>query len=124
METVIAIIGIIILLIGVVYLIKPELLKQIMEFFKKGNRLYLGGVLRFALAVVFLLGARECGLPWVIVIFAILFLIGGVLVFVLGPNKIRPILDWWQKQSLWLIRLVALIVTAVGAVIIYSASGQ
>ena len=75
MDIVIKIVGIAIVFIAIVYLLKPDVLKRLMEFFKQGKRLYFAGLIRFALAIVFLLGARECDITWVIVVFGILFLI-------------------------------------------------
>ncbi len=51
MDIVISIIGIVFIVIAVVYLLKPEILKRVMVFFKHGRRLYFTGVLRFALAI-------------------------------------------------------------------------
>jgi hypothetical protein len=121
MGTVIKIIGVIIVSIAIVFLVKPQVMRRLMEFFKKGNRIYLAGLIRLALAVVFLLGARECDITWVIVVFGILFLISGLLVFMLGPAKTGRMLDWYQKQSLILSRFLAAIILAVGAIIICSA---
>jgi len=121
MDTVVKVVGIVFVLTGIVYLLKPDVMKRLMEFFKKGKRIYFAGLIRFALAIVFLLAARECDITWVIVAFGILFLIGGLLIFILGPGKIRAIIEWWQRQPVWLLRVIALIFLAIGAVIVYSA---
>lgn len=121
MRIVIQSLGIIFVLVGVLYLLKPDFMKSIMEFFKKGKRLYLAGVIRFVLAVIFLLGARECDITWVIVVFGILFIIGGLLIFTLGLERLKSIIDWWQKQSVLLLRVIALVTVAVGAIVIYCA---
>jgi len=121
MDTVIKIIGILIVLIAIVYLLKPGVMKRLMEFFKQGKRIYFAGLIRFILAIVFLLGARECDVTWVIVLFGILFIISGLLIFILGPEKVRAMLDWYDKQPVIILRVIALIALAVGAVIIYSA---
>jgi len=121
MDTAIKIIGVIIVSIAIVFLVKPTVMKLIIQFFKKGNRIYLAGLVRFALAVIFLLAARECDITWVILVFGILFLISGLLVFMLGPAKIGRMLDWYQKRPLILSRFMAVFILAVGAIIIYSA---
>ena len=121
MDTVVQIIGIIFIVFAVVYLLKPDVMKRLMEFFKKGRRIYFAGLIRFALAIVFLLAARECDRFWVIFAFGILFVISGLLVFVLGPKKLKSIIDWYQKQSVLLLRVIALIALALGAVIIWAA---
>jgi len=92
-----------------------------MVFFKHGRRLYLAGVLRFALAIIFLLGARECDVPWVIFAFAVLFLISGMLIFIMRLEKIKAILDWYQKQPLLLLRIIATVLLIAGAIITYCA---
>ena len=121
MSTAIQIIGIVIVAIGIVYVLKPGVMKRLFEFFKKGSRLYVAAPIRLTLGVVFLLGARECKQPWVIFVLGIILLISGVLVLVLGPKKLVPILEWFQGQSEILQRVVALIVLAVGVIIIISA---
>lgn len=121
MDIVIKSIGIAIILIGIVYLLRPDVMKGLMGFFGQGKRIYLAGLMRFALAVVFLVGARECRRFSVIFAFGILFLIGGLVIFILGPVKIRGILDWWQKQSVLLLRVMAVLALVIGAVIIFSA---
>ena len=121
MDTVVKIIGIVFVFIGIVYLLKPGVLKSFVEFFKKGKRIYFVGLIRFVLAVIFLLAANQCRTDWVIIVFGILFMLSGLLIFMLGAKRVKSILDWWQKQSSLLLRLMGLIALAIGAVIIYSA---
>jgi len=121
MNIVIRILGIVFALMGIVYLLRPDVMKWLIKFFKQGKRIYLAGLIRFALAVVFLVAARECKYFWVILVFGILFIIGGLLIFILGPRKLKTILDWYEKQSTVLLRIIAIIVVAVGVVIIVSA---
>lgn len=121
MKIVIQSLGIIFILVGFIYLLKPDVMKSIMEFFKQGKRLYFAGVIRFVLAIIFLLGARECDITWVIVVFGILFLVGGLLIFILGLEKLRSMIDWWQKQPVLFLRAIALITLAVGVIVIYCA---
>ena len=121
MDIVIKTLGIVFVLIGIVYLLRPDIMKWLMEFFKQGKRIYFAGLIRFALAVVFLLGARECKRFWVIFAFGILFIISGLLVFIIPLEKIKAYIGWWQKKPPLLLRLMALIALAIGAIIIYSA---
>lgn len=121
MHIVIKSLGILIALMGVAYLLRPEIIKKLMNFFKRGRRIYLPGLLRFALAIVFFLGARECRYFWMIFASGIIFLTGGLLIFTLGPDRIRRILDWYDEQPMLIFRVIALVVLVFGAVIIYSA---
>ena len=121
MDIVVKIVGIVVVFIGIVYLLKPGVLKSFIGFFKKGKRIYFVGLIRFVLAVIFLLAANQCKMPWVIIVFGILFMISGLLIFILRAERLKSILDWWQRQSSLLLRFMGLIALAVGAAIIYSA---
>ena len=121
MDVVIKFLGVVFFLLGLVYLIKPVVFKRIMEFFKQGRRIYFAGLIRFVLAVVFLLGARECDVAWVIAAFGVLFIISGLLVFTLGLDRLKSIINWYQQQPVLILRVVALIVMIVGAIVFYSA---
>jgi len=121
MDLVIKIIGIFFVCVGIVYLLKPDVMKWLMEFFKQGGRIYFAGLIRFALAIVFFSAYRDCGQRWIIFAFGILFLIGGLLIFIIPLEKLKAYIGWWQKQSVLLLRVLALITLAIGAVIIYSA---
>jgi len=118
MDMIIKIIGIVFVLIAVLYILRPDLIKRLCEFFKKGIRIYLAAVIRFALAVLFFIAARDCKNFWVIFAFGALFLVSGLLIVALGPAKIRPILQWYQKKSSFLLRLIALVILAFGIIII------
>jgi uncharacterized protein YjeT (DUF2065 family) len=113
--------GMLFSLMGIAYLLRPEIIKRLMGFFKKGKRIYFAGLIRFALAVVFFLGARECRYFWVIFACGIIFLMGGLLIFLLGPERIRRMLDWYQDQPTLIFRIIATIVLAFGVIIILSA---
>ena len=121
MDIVIKSIGIVFVLIGFVFVLRPDIMKWLINFIKRGKRVYFAAILRFALAVIFLLGASQCTHQWIIAAFGILFLLAGLLIFVLGPEKIRRILDWYQKQPLLIFRIIALVPMALGAIVIFSA---
>jgi len=113
--------GMLFALMGIAYLLRPDIIKKLMGFFKKGKRIYLAGLIRFVLAVVFLVAARECRYFWIIFASGIVFLVGGLLIFMLGPDKIRRIFDWYQNQPTLIFRVIAVVVLAFGAIIIFSA---
>lgn len=121
MDIPIRIVGLVITLMGMTYMIRPDLIKRLMKFFKHGRRIYLPGLLRLGLAVVFFVGARECRYFPVIFGAGAVFLAGGLLIFVLGPMRIRWILDWYEEQPLLIFRVIASIVWGFGAVIFLSA---
>ncbi|MFH1370058.1 MAG: hypothetical protein ABII09_02050 [Planctomycetota bacterium] len=121
MNTVIKAIGTFIAGMGLVYLIRPDVIRKIMQFFSKGSRLYLAAVARFVLAIVFFLGARECKVTWLIVTFGVIFLMSGLLIFMLGLEKARGIINWYLEQTNLIFRFLAIIVLGVGLIIVYAA---
>ena len=121
MNIVIRIIGIVFVFMKIVYFLKPDIMKRLMEFFKQGRRMYLAAMIRLVLAIVFLLAARQCRQFWVIFAFGVLFIISGLLIFILGSEKVKSYINWWQKQPVILLRVMALVGLALGAIIIYSA---
>ena len=121
MDTIVRIIGIVFVFMTIVYLLKPDIMKRLMEFFKQGRRIYFAAMVRFVLAIVFLLAARQCRQFWIIFAFGVLFIISGLLIFILGLEKVKSYISWWQRQPLVLLRVMALIGLGLGALIIYSA---
>jgi uncharacterized protein YjeT (DUF2065 family) len=120
-EIIIKVIGTVIVCIGLVFLIQPEIMRATTRFFSKGSRLYLAAMVRFALAIVFIMGARHCGIRWVIVMFGLIFLLSGLMIFMLGLQKAKGILRWYLEQPKFISRIMAGIVLAVGLIIVYAA---
>ena len=118
MDMVIRIIGIVLVLYALLCVIKPGILRGVMQFFRKGRRVYVIALMRFVLAVVFFVAAHKCRNERVIIAFGILLLISGLLIIMLGAKKVGSIIDWYLKQSALLLRFLAMIAAALGVVII------
>ncbi len=121
MDVAVKVVGILLVCVGLLYLLKPKMGRSMAKFFSKGKRLYLGGVVRLALAVLFLLAAAKCRYPWIIGAFGIVFLLGSLIIFLAGPARLRPMLTWFQTRSLVWGRIVGGIVLVLGGIIIYGA---
>lgn len=121
MQLAIRILGILIIIEGILFALKPELMRTVIVFFSRGRRLYIAGILRAAVAVIFLVASSQCKIPLVIMILGILFLISGFLVFTLGLERQKAYLNWWREKSPTVLRLAALIALLLGAVVVYSA---
>lgn len=121
MLIVVRLIGILIVGMGVAFLLRPKLYRQYAAFWQPGKRLYLGAILAILFGVILLLAATQCRLIGVILALGILCLVKGILILPLGEKKIKSILKWWQAKPLWVLRLVALIAIAFGALLFYSA---
>lgn len=112
--------GIAIVVMGIIFLINPKVLRQYVTFWKQRKRLYMGGILALLIGIIFLLAASQCRLAGIIIIFGILSILKGVFYFAVGQKKLDSMLNWWQKRSLPAVRLYAIIIVALGALLIYS----
>ena len=114
-------IGIVIAGMGILIFLNPKMMKQLIVFWRQGKRIYIAGILRLLFGVILLLAASQCRLVGVIVTMGIFMLIGGTLIFTLGLEKIKSILDWWDKRQPLAMRFMGLIAFGIGVLIIYSA---
>ena len=122
MALIVQIIGVVFMLIGILLLIKPKALNPLMQFIKKGKRIYLAALTRITLAVIFLLAAGDCHVKEVIAVFGILFLLSGLMILMLGPKMLSGIIELIQKRSPLFLRVLAAVVLAIGVIIAYSAN--
>ena len=120
MHIVIKSLGIVLALTAVVYIMRPDIAKRLISLLQKGKRIYLDGILNFALASVFVVGARDCKYPWLIFVCGMVFMAESLIIFILGPEKTRPLLYWSCQQSEELFQYLGLVLEIVGIVIILS----
>lgn len=113
--------GIILALIAIFYMLRPNLAKRLMTFFQKGRRIYLDGIINLSLGTFFLAGAHQCRYPWIIIVCAIVFLVEGLLIFSIGSDKTNFIIDWGRERSDELFQFMGLLIGALGIIIIFSA---
>lgn len=120
MDTTIKIIGIFFVSLAVCFLIRPEWMLNVSQFVIKGSRIYIIGAIRLFLAVTFLLAARECAKPPIIGVIGLIFLISGIYIFASGADKMRSMIEWFQKKPLWLFRVLSAVLFIIGCLIIYA----
>lgn len=113
-------IGFVIVTMGLIIALNPDTFKAVINFWKQGKNLYVAGAMRLAFGVIFIMVAPECRLSWFISVMGILMIIGGIVLFAIGPKRILAIFDWWEKKPLLLIRVIGLMALALGGFILYS----
>ncbi len=120
MVHIITTIGILILVIGVVFIAQPALIRKFIEFARIGKRCYIGGVARIIIGALLLIAMPKAALPWIPGVIGGISVIAGCLIFVLGPPKIHALLDWVYKMPDTKIRIGPVIATIIGVLLIYS----
>lgn len=119
MVTAVKIIGIVIVCMGILFLLSPNALKQLMAFVGQGRRIYGAGVFRTLIGGVLLFAAPQARVPEVIIVFGILFLAGGIAIFAIPIEKIKSVIDWFSKKSLLALRFLGFVPLAIGVLLIY-----
>ncbi|MFH1202067.1 MAG: hypothetical protein V1674_04155 [Candidatus Omnitrophota bacterium] len=106
---------------GLMISIRPKFIRGMIGFWSRAKNLKIGGVLSFIIGIALLAAAPKCRLPVVVVILGIWALIKGALLLVLGIEKVKKIISWYEKQSDLVLRCMGLLVLVLGVALIYAA---
>lgn len=121
MQALILVIGLIFTVIGAVIIIKPQLLKAILVFFVKGNRIYLAGLIRLIIGALFLIAANKCAHPYIVILLGILIIISAVVIFALKPEQTKKFINFWLTKNNFMIRLAGLFAIIFSLFVCYAA---
>ncbi len=114
-------IGIISLGAGLIFLLNPATMKNVISYALKGKRIYGIGVVRIAVGLVLLMAASQCRVIWAIIVIGILPLTGGIGIFILGIEKCKDMIKKWQGKPRKILRLVSFAPIIFGLLILYFA---
>lgn len=121
MEYVIKVIGIIIMVVGVVFAALPALMDKFVPFAKKDNHYLIGGTIRVIFGGLLIAASFWASIFWIPMIIGCVMAIAGMLIFVIGKERVHALLDWVGGLPEHKRRIISIIVAFVGALIIYSA---
>lgn len=113
--------GILFICAGIIFLVKPAIIKSVVSFFKVGIRPHIAALIRITIAVVLFLGAQQCRIHWVIIALGIIFLLSGLIIFAIGAKKASSLMGRFENQPVAFVRILSLIPLTVGTIIIFSA---
>ena len=113
--------GVVIVIMGVIFGIKPELFQRYVKFWNSRKRIVTGGIVSLLFGIIFLLAASRSRVPVVIAIFGVWAIIKGVILFVINEKKLNTYLEWWSKKPLSVIRILGIISLALGILVIWCA---
>lgn len=120
MAILVKIIGIFITAAGIMVLLNPKTAKKMLAFWRKGKNIYLGGFIRVLLGVIFLYYTPQARLPQVMFVLGVLALLGGLVLFILGAQKAKAVLERLEKKPESFLRWISLLILGFGILIIYS----
>ena len=121
MVMLVKLLGVFIIVFGLTYLYNPNIMKNYIEFWKAKKRIYIGAVLSLLISVILLLAASRCRVSWFIILFGLLGLIKGVVLFAVKQEKVASWLEWWTGRPVIFLRLHAVIAVIMGILLLYSA---
>ncbi len=121
MRTAVQALGILFICVGVVILLRPTIIKSILGYAKQGVRPHIAAAVRITFAVILFLGAQQCRIHWVIIMFGIIFLLSGLIVFAVGTKKAGQAMGWVQNRPIAIFRIFSVLPLAAGTIIIFSA---
>ncbi len=117
----IKLIGIFVMAMGIMELLNPKMAKKMLVFWRQGKNIYIGGLIRVLLGVIFLYYAPQAKFPEIIFALGILVSFAGLIIFLLWLEMTMAMIDWWDKKPDSMVRLVSLLTLACGVLIIYAA---
>lgn len=107
---------------GIAIILKPDTMKKMISFWKEDKRLYAAGILRVVLGSIFLLSAPQADrFPWFIYFFGVLIFFGAILIFALGIDKVRKMLEYWDRKPRSTLQFMGIFVLLLGLLVVYAA---
>lgn len=105
---------------GIAATMKPNGIKRVIDFIAVGRRFWPIASIKVVIGVLFLVVAQGCRLPWVIGTLGGLLAGGSLLAMTMDPASIQKLMQWEQKQPLWVYRAWGVLAVLVGGVILYA----
>lgn len=121
MNTLIIIIGCIILTAGIVSIAMPQKMRDFLTFAKYGRRVYLGGMIRLIFGCLLLIASPHSYVFWIPAIVGTVMAISGILIFMLGKERVHEIIDWLVSKPDKFLRVPPIIASIIAILLIFSA---
>ena len=120
MKSLAMVVGVFVMALGLTGLVSPDVLIRVGEFSVTAVGLYTVAAVRVAIAIVFILVAKETRTPRIISALGVIVLIGGLTTPLLGVDRASAILTWVSAQGPAFIRVTAGLAWILGMLITYT----
>jgi hypothetical protein len=94
---------------GCVLMLRPLLVKNMLDFIKKDNRIYVVAMVRILVGFLFINVSFLSRVTWVVFSFGLLALASGVLIFLLKKDKVIELAERMIAESMGLIGTIPLL---------------
>lgn len=120
MNNLVWILGALIAIGGILTLLYPTWMKNLIGWFSKGAVFYFAAALKILFGLALLIFARSCRIPWIILTIGLLSAGGTILFCGLSLAKIQAVMKWFHNRPLWLYRIWGAAVAVLGGLIMYA----
>lgn len=114
-------IGIVYIIFGVAYFVRPDYARAIIDYFKVDKRIYIGKALKAVMGILLIVCAQGALVPWVPRAIGILAVAGVGITFALGTPKVQALMDWFKALPDDRIRMISVVAEIIGILLVYSA---
>ena len=110
--------GVLITILGLVFLIYPDWMKKVLAFWKEGKRIYGGGVIRLTVGVILIISAPQAAQPFTAAVLGMLIVLSGAVLYVMSLDEVKKEITFWQSQPVLVLRVMAVFIVLLGVLII------
>jgi hypothetical protein len=119
------IIGALAALVGILGMLSPDAMRRLDARFRSAAALYAAAAARLVVGVLLLFAAPQCRpdtpwVGWVVRFLGVVGIVAAIVMLLVGPGRLRPIVDWWINRPDSLIRGASLFLLAVGSLLLYA----
>ena len=88
------VLSIAIIVYGCLLILRPSILKNLLEGAKKGDRVYYISGAKVVVGILLMIASRECAVQWLILFFGAVTTLGAGLMFLVKKKAILQYVDW------------------------------
>ena len=121
MTNIVALLGLLLALLGLVGLVQPSRFRTIFGSMESATRFVLAIVVRLGMGALLWWLADELRHPQVMRVLAVIAVLAAAGVLLMGRKRLDDLVDWWLSRSDSLLRVSALFVAAFGGYLVFVA---
>ena len=119
MAVLVSVLGVLIVLIGIGGLIRPEGLVNLVRHWHSPARFWVAIIVRAVLGVLLLAVAPECRWPVFVQVIGVLSILAAATLLVMGRARLDRLIDWWLSRSDF-VRYSAILALVFGGLLVYA----
>lgn len=120
MVLLVILIGLVWMSAGITFMIRPDAMKEFLNYWKQGSKLYSIGFIRLMFGGILFLAAPYCTDSITVAIIGGIVFVIGTIALVFDLNNLKSIVSWWDEKADSFIRLVSFIPFLLGLLVLYS----